>query len=300
MNELIDFIKNEQLGDFKENVSFKTLTTYKTGGNARIVVFPKSVSALTSLLDYLKEHGITYKIFGNGSNILVSDKDYDGVIIRLKALNNLEIADTIVTVGAGYLLNVLANKVSNMGLSGLEFACGIPGTIGGAIYMNAGAYLASIGDVLEEVTILDEDETIKKLKKEDLNLGYRKTNLQNTGKICLEAKLKLVHKPLENILELTTSRKERRLKSQPLNYPSAGSVFRNPEGDFAGRLIEECGLKGKVHGGAMISDLHANFIINLGNATSSDIKYLMELAQSEVKKKFGINLIREQELFNWE
>lgn len=286
--------------DYKENMSFKILTTYKTGGNAKYVVFPNDVEHLKKLIDYLKSKNIQFKIFGNGSNILASDDDYNGVIIKLNKLNNQNFDNGILYVEAGCNMIQVANKYSKMGYYGLDFACGIPGTIGGAIYMNAGAYLEAIGDSLMEVTYLDEENNIKKILKEDMKLGYRTSIFKEKPWIILNAVLKLKKGNKEEITELLSDRMSRRLSSQPLEYPSAGSVFRNPENMYAGALIEKCGLKGTKKGDAQISDKHANFIVNKNHAKSKDIKYLMDLAKTEVKKQYNIDLLIEQELFNWE
>ena len=286
--------------DYKENISFKILTTYKTGGNAKYVVFPNDVEHLKKLIDYLKSKNIQFKIFGNGSNILASDDDYNGVIIKLNKLNNQNFDNGILYVEAGCNMIQVANKYSEMGYYGLDFACGIPGTIGGAIYMNAGAYLEAIGDSLMEVTYLDEENNIKKILKEDMKLGYRTSIFKEKPWIILNAVLKLKKGNKEEITELLSDRMSRRLSSQPLEYPSAGSVFRNPENMYAGALIEKCGLKGTKKGDAQISDKHANFIVNKNHAKSKDIKYLMDLAKTEVKKQYNIDLLIEQELFNWE
>ena len=286
--------------DIKENVSFKTLTTYKTGGMCKYLVSPKNVESLIELIKILKNSNINYKILGNGSNVLVSDETFNGVVIKLDKLNDLEINETTVTVGAGHSLISLVLTCSNKGLSGLEWASGIPGTVGGAIYMNAGAYLKSVSDSLVEIKVLDNNLNVVTIKNEDLGFAYRKSNLMDNKYIVLSATFKLVDGEKEEILKVIKDRKERRMSSQPLEYPSAGSVFRNPEGDYAGRLVEECGLKGKQIGGAQISEKHANFVINKDNATSSDIKSLIELAKSEVYKKFNIELKVEQEFFNWE
>jgi len=295
-------IKTLETKDFeiRENVSFKTLTTYKTGGICKYLVSPKNIDSLIQLLRILKNSNINYKVLGNGSNILVSDDTFNGVVIKLDKLNDLEINGKTVTVGAGHSLISLSLICSNKGLSGLEWASGIPGTIGGAVYMNAGAYLKSVSDSLIEIKALDNELNIVTIKNEELGFGYRKSNLMDNKFIVLSASFMLEDGEKDEILKVIKDRKERRITSQPLEYPSAGSVFRNPEGDYAGRLVEECGLKGKTIGGAQISEKHANFVINKGNATSSDIKSLIELAKSEVYEKFNIELKVEQEFFNWE
>lgn len=299
MDDIIKGLEKSKY-DIKENVSFKTLTTYKTGGVCKYLISPFEVLALIELLKVLKENNIKFKIFGNGSNILASDKVYDGVIIRLDKFNKVKVDGDIVYAEAFVNLVSLSLTCLNNNLTGFEWASGIPGTVGGACYMNAGAYLKSVSDVLISVTVLDEDYNVLEISLKDLEFGYRKSNLMDKGYIILGAKFKLSKGNYDDILNLITERRERRYKSQPLNYPSAGSVFRNPDGDYAGRLIEECNLKGYVKGGAKISDMHANFIVNYNNATSSDVKDLIELAKLKVHEKFNIDLKCEQELFNWE
>ena len=299
MDDIINGLEKSKY-DIKENVSFKTLTTYKTGGVCKYLISPFEVLALIELLKVLKENNIKFKIFGNGSNILASDKVYDGVIIRLDKFNKVKVDGDIVYAEAFVNLISLSLTCLNNNLTGFEWASGIPGTVGGACYMNAGAYLKSVSDVLISVTVLDENYDVVEIPLKDLKFGYRKSSLMDKGYSILGAKFKLSKGCYDDILNLVTERRERRYKSQPLNYPSAGSVFRNPEGDYAGRLIEECNLKGYVKGGAKISDMHANFIVNYNNATSSDVKDLIELAKLKVHEKFNIDLKCEQELFNWE
>lgn len=298
LEEIINLLAND--GDIKENVSLKTLTTLKVGGISKYVFYPKDVTSLKKALTLFKENNINYKIFGNGSNIIPSDKIYDGVIIKLSSLNNLKIEDEVIEVEAGYSLMKLAKEVIKLGLSGLEWACGIPGTIGGAVYMNAGAYKQDMSFVLEKITVLDENMNIVTLNKDELDFSYRHSRLMEENLICLSATLKLEKKDISLIEEVVNKRKEKRMETQPLEYPSAGSVFRNPFNDFAGRLVEECNLKGKQIGGAMISLKHANFIINKDNATGKDVLDLINLAKKEVKEKFNIELKQEQELFNFD
>lgn len=298
LEEIINLLEND--GDIKENVSLKTLTTLKVGGISKYVFYPKNVTSLKKALILFKENNINYKIFGNGSNIIPSDKIYDGVIIKLSSLNNLKINDEVIEVEAGYSLMKLAKEVIKLGLSGLEWANGIPGTIGGAVYMNAGAYKQDMSFVLEKITALDENMNIVTLNKDELDFSYRHSRLMEENLICLSATLKLEKKDISLIEEVVNKRKEKRMETQPLEYPSAGSVFRNPFNDFAGRLVEECNLKGKQIGGAMISLKHANFIINKDNATGKDVLDLINLAKKEVKEKFNIELKQEQELFNFD
>ena len=302
MKEIIDLIKRKNIGKVEENVSLKKYTTYCSGGNARAIVFPKSVDALVMLLNILKKSPIKYKILGNGSNLLFSDSLYDGILIKLSEFDNIKfIGKNKVRVGAGYPLIKLSLQTAKKGLTGLEFASGIPGSVGGAVYMNAGAYKSDMGYVVESVKVLTPDLNIINLVNKEMNFHYRSSFLQShPGYICLEVTIELKVGKREAIEELIRERRKRRIESQPLEYPSAGSVFRNPPDNFAGKLIEDVGLKGLKKGGAMISSKHANFIVNYKNAKSSDIKYLIDLAHDKVLEKYGINMKIEQEFVNWE
>ena len=302
MKDIIERIKDNDIGKIEENVSLKKYTTYKTGGKARCVVYPKDTNKLIKLLKILKEENIKYKIIGNGSNLLFSDKLYDGVLIKLNEFDKIEfIGKKKVKVGAGFSLIKLSLTTAKRGLTGLEFASGIPGTIGGAVFMNAGAYKSDMGYVVETVKVLTPELRIINLENKEMNFHYRTSYLQtHPGYICLEVILKLNIGKKDAIEEVIRERRKRRIESQPLEYPSAGSVFRNPENNFAGKLIEDVGLKGKVEGGAMISDKHANFVINYKNATSKDIKNLIDLAHNKVKEEYGIDMKIEQEFVNWE
>ena len=290
------------IGKIDTNVSLKKCTTYRVGGNAKFIVYPKDVNSLVKLIKYLKNKNIKYKILGNGSNLLFSDKEYDGVLIKLTEFNELEfIGKTKLRVGAGYNLIKLSLVTAKKGLTGLEFASGIPGTVGGSVFMNAGAYKSDMGYVVESVKVLTPDEKIINLENKEMDFHYRTSFLKkHPGYICLEVIIKLHKGKKEAIEEVIKDRRQRRLSSQPLEYPSAGSVFRNPEDNFAGKLIEDSGLKGEKHGGAMISSKHANFIVNYKNAKAEDIKYLIDLAHDKVKENYNIDLKIEQEFVNWE
>lgn len=294
---MIEKIKKLKIGKIIENPIMKKYTTYKVGGEALAIVYPDDVNSLIKLLKYLNENNIKYKVLGNGSNVIFKDELYDGIIINLSKLDKFEVNDTVITVGAGYNLTKLSLKVARLGLTGLEFASGIPGTVGGAVYMNAGAYKSDMGYVVSEVKVLTPELEIKTIYNRDMNFHYRTSFLkQNSGYICLEAKIVLKKGNKDEILALLEDRKQRRLMSQPLEYPSAGSVFRNPNNDFAGRLIEEIGYKGKNVGGAYVSEKHANFIVNKDNATANDIKTLINEIKEKVKEKYDIELILEQEI----
>jgi len=282
-------------GKVLENQNIKDYTTYKLFGKIKTIIYPNNIEDLIELLKHLKKEKTKYLVIGNGSNLILK-KDYNGVIIKLDKFDQLEINDDIVTVGAGYSLMKLALKTANLGLSGLEFASGIPGTIGGALYMNAGAYNSSMSDIILETQVLDENLNIITLTNQQLNFGYRYSILKQKDYICLNAKMKLKKRNKEEILNIIKTRKEKRLQSQPLEFPSAGSVFRNPEGMYAGKLIEDLGLKGENIGDAYISEKHANFIINKGNASGEDIDKLITLIKKQVKEEYDIELINEQEI----
>ena len=293
---IVKEIKNLKCGRVLDNVDLTKYNTYKVGTIAKCMVFPENVKELTKLLKFLNKNEIKYKVLGNGSNVIFTEKEYNGVLIKLDEFNNLEINDGVVKVGSGYSLMKLALKMCKLGYSGLEFATGIPGTIGGAIYMNAGAYKSDMGYVVSEVKVLTPDYHIETLYNKDMKFHYRSSFLQtHKDYICLEVKLVLKRGNRDEIMELIEERKQRRLISQPLEFPSAGSVFRNPEGEFAGHLIEEAGYKGKRIGGAEVSKKHANFIINVGGATGEDIRSLITEVQNKVKEKYGIELKVEQE-----
>lgn len=293
--DIISSIKKLKIGTVLENVDLVKYNTYKISANALGIAFPKDVDSLKKLLDFLKENNIKHKILGNGSNLVFS-KFYDGILIKLDCFDKVKIEGTTIKVGAGYNLVKLAFKAARESLTGLEFASGIPGTIGGAIYMNAGAYKSDMGYIVKDVTILTPENEIKVLNNKEMEFHYRTSYLQkNPGNICLETTLVLTNGRKEAILEVIADRKQRRLESQPLEFPSAGSVFRNPENDYAGRLVEELGYKGKRMGDAKVSDKHANFIINVGKATGEDVKKLILEIQSEVEKKYGVTLKIEQE-----
>lgn len=292
---------NKKIGDVIVNASLAKFTTYKVGGTAKILVYPKNIEKLIELMEILKENDIKHFILGNGSNVLFSDQVYDGVIIKLDSFNKIEFINNKVIVGAGYNLVKLANEAVKRSLAGLEFASGIPGTIGGAIFMNAGAYNSEMAHIVESVTILTSDLKIINLKNKEMLFAYRESMLQhNKDYICLEATLKLKLGKKEVLEEIMKDRKLKRKKTQPLEYPSAGSVFRNPEGLFSGQLIENLDLKGYQIGGAKISEKHANFIINVGGATATDIKEIIDFVKEKVKEKYNINLRVEQRLVNWD
>lgn len=300
MKEVIQNIKKQSIGRVEENVSLKKYNTYKIGGVVRCIVYPKSVEKLVQLMKMIRSLHLQYKILGNGSNLLFSEKNYEGILIKLSEFDHLDINGNKIKVGSGFSLIKLTRIAAKKSLTGLEFASGIPGTVGGAIFMNAGAYKSDMGYIVKSIKVLTPDNRIIELENRELNFHYRTSFLKtHTNYICLEAVLKLSYGKKEAIEDLMKSRLKRRLESQPLNYPSAGSVFRNPPGAFSGELIEKAGLKGMMIGGAMVSEKHANFIINKNNATGEDIKELIEKVKKTVKEKYHIDLLVEQEFVNF-
>ena len=300
MNNFILELEKLNLGKIEKDISLSTLTTYKTGGIAKLVVYPNNINNLKQLLKLIHKHNIKYFILGKGSNTLFSDKEFNGVIIKLDKLNNFEIKETEIYVESGMILSKLVQESIKNNLTGLEFAIGIPGTIGGAIYMNAGAYGSKMSNIVKSVIVLNEKLQIEEIPLEKLKFDYRYSIFQaNKNLICVAANIKLEHGNHDEIASKIKENLLKRKNSQPLEYPSAGSVFRNPEGNYAGKIIEELGLKGKNIGGAEISTKHANFIINKNNASSSDILNLIKLVQKETKDKYKIDLKLEQQLVNW-
>jgi UDP-N-acetylmuramate dehydrogenase len=301
MNELIKIIAKNKIGKIEKNVSLKRLTTYKVGGTAKVVITPKNIDKLLVLLKLLRKNNAEYMILGNGSNLVFSDKIFNKVLIKLSELNKCEIIDNIVIVEAGYSLIALAMRTAKLGLTGMEFATGIPGTVGGAVYMNAGAYKSDMGYLVKEVKVINPDLEIITMYNKDLNYKYRSSFFQkNKDYIILEAKIELKRGNKNIIKEIIDDRKKKRIATQPLEFPCAGSVFRNPDNDFAGRLIEICGLKGYSFGGAEVSKKHANFIINKGHATGKDVHDLILYVRDKVKEDTGVELKVEQEFINWE
>lgn len=280
------------------DASLKNLNTYKIASKAKYLIEIQTLEGLISILNYLHEHNIKHFILGAGSNIVI-DEYFDGAIIKLNGLKKIEVKDNIITCESGAMMPSLSCVSIDHNLTGLEWAINIPGTVGGSIVGNAGAYKKEIFDSLVEIKVLDENLQIKEIKKEEIKHSYRHTDLKEKPWIVLEATFKLEKGDKEESLALVRDRKERRLATQPLDMPSAGSVFRNPENDHAGRLIEAAGLKGKKIGGAMVSLKHANFIVNTGGATSNDIKNLIKLVHTQVKEKFNVDLVLEQEIIDW-
>lgn len=285
--------------EYYKNISLKKYNTYKIDVNCDYLVYPKSIHELQELLKYLKDNNIHYLILGNGSNVILARPNFD-VVIKLDRINNIEIKDNIVIAGAGVSLIKLSNICMENNLNGLSFAGGIPGLLGASTAMNAGAYKEDMASIVKEVKVLTPNLEIKNMKNSELEYAYRDSFLKrNKDFICVEVTLSLEYEDKEIIKHRMLDRRDRRISSQPVNMPSAGSVFRNPEGLSAGKLIEDIGLKGYTIGGAQVSEKHANFIINTSNATYEDIISLIDYIKEKVKEKYNIDLILEQEIVRW-
>ena len=266
-------------------------TTFRVGGPADFFVTPKAKEEVRDVIRICKEAGMPYYIIGNGSNLLVSDQGYEGVIIQIyKQMNRVEITENEIHAQAGALLSVIANRAMEAELTGFEFAAGIPGTLGGACVMNAGAYGGEMKDVLETVTVLTRDGDVKTLTKDELELGYRTSVIAKKDYIALSAVIRLENGKKEEIKAVMDDLKEKRITKQPLEYPSAGSTFKRPEGYFAGKLIQDAGLRGFQVGGAQVSEKHCGFVVNKDQATAADVMNLMNQVSDKVYEMSGVRL----------
>lgn len=265
-------------------------TTFRTGGPAELLVTP-SAEELPELIKYCKENRVPYLVIGNGSNLLAGDAGIGGVVIEIgRRMSEIAVDGTTVTAEAGALLSAIASKAAAESLTGFEFASGIPGSLGGAVVMNAGAYGGEMKDVLQEVEVLTADGELLHLSAQELELSYRHSVIPEKDYLVTGAKLVLKPGEKEDIYAYMHELKEKRVSKQPLEYPSAGSTFKRPEGYFAGKLIEDSGLKGFQVGGAQVSEKHCGFVINRDDASSADIRSLMEQVQQTVFEKFGVKL----------
>lgn len=269
----------------------KKHTTFRVGGPASCFLTPSEEVQMEEILHICREAEVPCFILGNGSNLLVSDQGFDGVVMQIyKNRNEITVEDTKLRVQAGALLSATAKKALDAGLTGMEFAAGIPGTLGGAVVMNAGAYGGEMKDILESVTVLTLEGEKKTLKAEELELGYRTSIIKEKGYVVLEAILSLQQGDQELIRAKMDELKEQRVSKQPLEYPSAGSTFKRPEGYFAGKLIQDAGLRGYQVGGAQVSEKHCGFVINKENATAQDVADLIKDVQRIVYEKFQVRL----------
>ena len=283
--------------EIRENEPLSKHSTFKIGGEAKIAVLPKNTDELVYVLKALKNCSYKYKLIGNGSNILFDDKGFDGIIVFTKRISDTEYIhrgdSTLIKVSCGRSLTELASEVGKKhSLGGMEFAYGIPGTVGGAVYMNAGAYGGQMSDIVKETEYFDTDSgEVKTLSAEEHNFAYRHSDfIDHPEYVILSTTIELKEGSVEEIFASMTKNMTSRREKQPLEYPNAGSTFKRPEGYFAGKLIEDCGLKGYTVGGAQISQKHAGFTVNVGGATSKDVLAVIEHTQKTVKDNFGVEL----------
>lgn len=292
LKELEQFMDGEQL---KKDEPMKNHTTFRIGGPAMLFASPASEEQLAKLIKCVKKWQIPFFILGNGSNLLVSDKGYQGVVIEVKDGFNQCLVErnddgAVVRAGAGILLSRLANVIAEESLSGFEFAAGIPGTLGGAVMMNAGAYGGEIKDHIIKAKVVTAEGEIITLSKDQLELSYRHSALMNTGDIIVEAEFAFLNGEQSDIRALMKDYNQKRREKQPLEYPSAGSTFKRPEGYFAGKLIQDADLRGFRIGDAMVSEKHCGFVVNAGEATAAQVKELIDKVSEIVNEKFGVCL----------
>lgn len=287
-NQLVNFIDGKRV---LKDEPMKKHTTFRVGGNADYFVMPQNETEVKDVVALCKKNSMPYYILGNGSNLLVGDKGYRGVIIQIyKEMNDIQVDGDKVKAQAGALLSRIGNAALEAELTGFEFAAGIPGTVGGAVVMNAGAYGGEMKDIIVNATVLTQEGDIITLNKEELELGYRTSVITKKGYVVLEAEYQLQKGDREAIRARMDELKCQRVTKQPLEYPSAGSTFKRPEGYFAGKLIQDAGLRGFQVGGAEISEKHCGFVINKDQATAADIIELMRQVSEKVMQEFGVKL----------
>ncbi|MDF0725276.1 UDP-N-acetylmuramate dehydrogenase [Cytobacillus sp. S13-E01] len=298
MDTIVQELLDADVGKVLVNEPLANHTTIKIGGPTDLFIEPKNIDSIQRTIGIIKKHGIQWRAIGRGSNLLVSDKGIEGAVIKLgDGVDHLKIDGETITVGGGFSVIKLSTMISKKGLSGLEFASGIPGSVGGAVYMNAGAHGSDISKIIKKAHILFEDGTMEWFLNEELQYSYRTSILQKERPgICIEAVFELVSGAREEIVALMKKNKDYRRNTQPWNFPCAGSIFRNPLPNYAGRLIEDSGLKGHSIGGAKISELHGNFIVNTGTAKAQDVLDLIQFVKETIKELHDINLETEVEI----
>lgn len=290
INELKSICSPENV---KENEPMKKHVSFKAGGNADCLVIPDDRQQLVQVINLLRDSGEDFLLMGNGSNLLITDGGYKGVIIKIEGpgFSDISVEGTVVKAGAGALLSQVAKAAAKESLTGFEFASGIPGSVGGGLFMNAGAYGGEMKDIVQSAEVLDTDTgEVITVPVSEMDLGYRRSAFMKGDRIVLKVTYELEHGDQAEIESTMKDLMERRNSKQPVNFPSAGSFFKRPEGYFAGKLIQDAGLKGLQCGGAQVSELHAGFVINRGDATASDIIELMHIVQNVVYDKFGVAL----------
>lgn len=287
--ELLD-LRQEGI-NVQENVSLSQFTFTKTGGPAEFIAFPRNIEQIKRLIEVTKENNIPLTVLGNASNLIIRDGGISGLVILLNQMNQIiALPNGRIKAYAGARIINTSEAAYRQGLSGLEFAAGIPGSVGGAVYMNAGAYDGEVKDVLESVTVLTRDDELVTYTNADMEFAYRHSLVQENGAIVLFAIFKLQPGELQPIRDKMDHLNDLRSAKQPLEYPSCGSVFKRPEGHYTGPLIIEAGLQGKQIGGAQVSMKHAGFIVNVDHATATDYVDLIHLIQKTIKEKYDINL----------
>lgn len=265
-------------------------TTFRIGGPADILVTPE-IETLPEVIAYCKKKNIPFLVIGNGSNLLCADAGVEGVVIEIgRQMSDIVIEGNYITAQAGALLSSIAAKAAARSLTGFEFAAGIPGSIGGAVVMNAGAYGGEMKDVLTKVTVLTKEGEVKTIPAADLDLSYRHSIVPERGYTVLQAEIELQQGEPEAIQAVMDDLKQKRVSKQPLEYPSAGSTFKRPEGYFAGKLIDDAGLRGFLVGGAQVSEKHCGFVINRDHATAADVCSLMRQVRRKVMEQFGVEM----------
>lgn len=274
-----------------ENALMKEHTYFKIGGPADLLVMPNSLDEIKAVVQSCIDEEISYMVIGNGTNLLVSDKGIRGVVIKIADnYQQYTVQGNTMTVSAGNLLSTLAKVAMENGLGGFEFASGIPGTIGGAIVMNAGAYGGEMKDVVTAVTLIDEKGEVSRVSAEDMNFAYRKSIISGTSQVVLEVEIALEPKAVSDIKSIMDDLTEKRTSKQPLDMPSAGSTFKRPPNHFAGKLIDDAGLRGLRHGDAQVSEKHCGFVVNRGKATAKEVECLIKIVQKTVYDQFGVLL----------
>ncbi len=275
-----------------ENISMAQYSTFKLGGKAKRLIIVGNVSELQGILKNIKSTGEKHMFIGRGSNTFFSDKGYDGTVIKLgDSFNKLEVRGDIIVAGAATKLGDIAELAMANDLTGFEFAEGIPGSLGGAVFMNAGAYGGEMSEVIHRVGVVSADgKEFKYISVDDMEFDYRMSRLQRTGEIAVSVEIRLAHGMHSDIVATMADLRNRRSSKQPLEYPSCGSFFKRPKGYFAGKLIDDCGLRGKRIGGVMVSEKHCGFIVNVDGGTATDVVELKEYIQKTVKEKMGVDL----------
>ena len=289
-DQLVDIVS---IDNVVQNKPLKNHTYTRLGGNADYFVTPITYDQVQEVVKLATEENIPFMLLGNGSNLIIKDGGIRGIVMYLGKLDKIKVDETKIIAQSGALIADVSKQALDSHLTGLEFACGIPGSVGGALFMNAGAYGGEIKDVLIQATVIDREGNLRTIQAEDLDLSYRTSNIPNNGYIVLEAEFGLEEGVYEEIKAIMDDLTFKRESKQPLEYPTCGSVFKRPPGYFAGKLIQDSGLQGKQIGGAQVSLKHAGFIINKDGATANEYIALIEYVQKVVKEKFGVELERE-------